>query len=277
MPRLTGPPLLWLQFEMMASKYSSILHIYRTLALVISVYLFPMLKQYLKGQRFEGDEAVVAAAQQSQSRSRPCLTLDSDFDSVLDFGDKSIVPCLGRCDLPKHECFDYEDVKPGRIPRNMGWLYNAKSSPQHQLRCGWRPGHIACPVLRMIEKHNCWKARQCSTCKSCCAEPCLAVCCTDQCFTSCKDSPSQDKPLIRIIRHGGQYTISTKPSNIDNSPYGPYPLKYVLNTEDEEYGKLKGKYSVEAKYNDYCFDYTCSQASFVLDFTPPETKCQLPC
>ncbi|GBP88080.1 hypothetical protein EVAR_58494_1 [Eumeta japonica] len=36
-PRLTDPPLLWLQLEMLAMKYLSIVHIPTTLFLVISI------------------------------------------------------------------------------------------------------------------------------------------------------------------------------------------------------------------------------------------------
>ncbi|GBP52774.1 hypothetical protein EVAR_27717_1 [Eumeta japonica] len=50
-----GPPLLRLQFEILALKFSSILCIQSFLPLVISKE-----KEYLKGQRFEDDEAVVA-------------------------------------------------------------------------------------------------------------------------------------------------------------------------------------------------------------------------
>ncbi|CAK1543151.1 unnamed protein product [Leptosia nina] len=195
---------------------------------------------------------------------------------------KSSVSCLGRCDLPKHRCLEKDDIKPGPVPKHMGWLYTAKDAPEHQLRCGWRPGHISCPVLKRIEQHNCMKASDCpsSTCsrpcsKPCCTPPkCLAVC--PSAMPCCKQPPCT-QPLIRIIRHGGQYTICTKPSNISNAPSGPYPLKYVLNTDGTDTSNTNVKYSVEAKFNDYHFDYTSSQTSFVLDFSPPEQKCYKPC
>lgn len=89
---------------------------------------------------------------------------------------------------------------------------------------------------------------------------------------SCKMDPSA--PSLRVIRHAGRYSIITDPA--DNSPSGPYPLKYVLNYDPSE--KDEGiKFSLEAKYNDYCFDYTSSQTSFVLDFSPPEPRCYKPC
>ncbi|XP_047028544.1 uncharacterized protein LOC124636482 [Helicoverpa zea] len=202
---------------------------------------------------------------------------------------KSSASCLGRCDLPKHRCLDREEIKPGPVPKHMGWLYTARDAPEHQLRCGWRPGHISCPVLRKIEAHNCVKS-VCTPCPSICSRPpCVKPCCLPpKCVTVCPSSPSCCKPppcgqaLIRIIRHAGNYSICTKPSNISNAPSGPYPLKYVLNIDDEE--PVPGappspapKYSVEAKFNDYHFDYTSSQSSFVLDFTPPEQKCYKPC
>ncbi|XP_052742205.1 uncharacterized protein LOC112052349 [Bicyclus anynana] len=196
---------------------------------------------------------------------------------------KSSASCLGRCGLPKHRCLMKEDVKPGPVPKHMGWLYTAKDAPEHQLRCGWRPGHIACPVLRQIEQHNCMKSNECSPRTSCtkpCLKQCMKPCCApSKCIPVCPSTTSCTKPpctqpLIRIIRHGGQYRICTKPSNISNAPSGPYPLKYVLNTDDSDTG---GKYSVEAKFNDYHFDYTSSQSSFVLDFSPPEQKCYKSC
>ncbi|KAI8432289.1 hypothetical protein MSG28_004713 [Choristoneura fumiferana] len=48
--------------------------------------------------------------------------------------EKASSSCLGRCDLPKHRCLEKEDVKPGPVPKNMGWLYTAKHSPEHQMR-----------------------------------------------------------------------------------------------------------------------------------------------
>lgn len=149
------------------------------------------------------------------------------------------------------------------------------------MRCGWRPGHISCPVLKRIEQHNCMKASDCTPCpsatcsKPCCSPPkCLAAC--PSAISCCKQPPCT-QPLIRIIRHGGQYTICTKPSNVSNAPSGPYPLKYVLNTDGDDMSSTNVKYSVEAKFNDYHFDYTSSQTSFVLDFSPPEQKCYKPC
>ncbi|XP_059045169.1 uncharacterized protein LOC131840965 [Achroia grisella] len=192
---------------------------------------------------------------------------------------KSSASCLGRCDLPKHRCLLKNDVKPGPIPKNMGWLYTAKDSPEHQLRCGWRPGHISCSVLRKIEQHNCMKAGQSTPCpcSTCSRPPCLKPCCSSsKCLAvfpsppSCSKPPVCSQPLIRIIRHGGQYSICTKPSNMNNAPSGPYPLKYVLNSDDNDDPGPNAKYSVEAKFNNYHFDYTSSQASFVLDFSPPE-------
>lgn len=160
-----------------------------------------------------------------------------------------------------------------------------------QLRCGWRPGHISCPVLRKIESHNCGKTGDCSTCPSACFRPCYKPCCASppsRCLSVCPSTPSccrqpcGPQVLIRIIRHNGNYTICTKPSNISNAPSGPYPLKYVLNPNNSlpdyvgsnEPGAAtpKAKYSVEAKYNDYHFDYTSSQSSFVLDFSPPDCR-----
>ncbi|CAH4032443.1 uncharacterized protein LOC123715381 [Pieris brassicae] len=197
---------------------------------------------------------------------------------------KSSVSCLGRCDLPKHRCLEKDDVKPGPVPKHMGWLYTAKDAPEHQLRCGWRPGHISCPVLKRIEQHNCMKTNECTPCPSAtCSRPCSKPCCMPpKCLAACPSSISCCKqpctqPLIRIIRHGGQYTICTKPSNVSNAPSGPYPLKYVLNTDEDDTSSTNAKYSVEAKFNDYHFDYTSSQTSFVLDFSPPEQKCYKPC
>ncbi|XP_046967974.1 uncharacterized protein LOC124535708 [Vanessa cardui] len=199
---------------------------------------------------------------------------------------KSSVSCLGRCDLPKHRCLRKVEVKPGPIPKHMGWHYTAKDAPEHQLRCGWRPGHISCQVLKRIEQHNCMKSSDCTPCpsscsrtpcsKSCCMPPkCIAVC---PASTSCCKTPAcSTQPLIRIIRHGGQYSICTKPSNITNAPSGPFPLKYVLNTDENEKSSTAAKFSVEAKFNDYHFDYTSSQSSFVLDFSPPEQRCMKPC
>lgn len=46
---------------------------------------------------------------------------------------KSSVSCLGRCDLPKHRCMQKGEVKPGPIPKHMGWLYTAKDAPEHQV------------------------------------------------------------------------------------------------------------------------------------------------
>lgn len=214
---------------------------------------------------------------------------------------------MGRCDLPKHRCLRKREIKPGPIPKHMGWLYTAKDSPEHQvstfffmfhyfdsliyiivyfqLRCGWRPGHISCQVLKKIEQHNCMKSSDCTPCpsscsktpcsKPCCMPPkCLAVCPSS---TSCCKTPVCNQPLIRIIRHGGQYSICTKPSNISNAPSGPYPLKYVLNTDDNNNQATGAKYSIEAKFNDYHFDYTASQSSFVLDFSPPEPNCVKSC
>lgn len=154
-----------------------------------------------------------------------------------------------------------------------------------QLRCGWRPGHISCPVLRKIEQHNCLKAGECDPCSSTCSRPpCSQHCCLPQkCLAfpstspSCTSAPCCEQPVLRIIRHAGQYSIVTKPSDVINTPSGPYPLKYVLNTDDKEPPNDKTKFSVEAKFNDYHFDYTSSQSSFILDFSPPEPKCYKPC
>lgn len=100
-----------------------------------------------------------------------------------------------------------------------------------------------------------------------CGGPCPPASCGNPCGSPC--GPPSDQPLIRIMRHNGEYTITTKPSNIDNSPSGPYPLKYFLDTDDSDLSSNLIKYSVEAKYNDSQFDYTSSQSSFVIDFTPP--------
>ncbi|CAH2041366.1 unnamed protein product, partial [Iphiclides podalirius] len=156
------------------------------------------------------------------------------------------------------------------------------------LRCGWRPGHISCSVLKKIERHNCTKTGECAPCSRSCSRPtCLKPCCnTPKCISVCPSTNSCLKqaifgqPLIRIIRHGGQYSICTKPSKISNAPSGPYPLKYVLNTVDTDNPEDRegaAKYSVEAKFNDYQFDYTSSQSSFVLDFSPPNQKCYKTC
>lgn len=99
----------------------------------------------------------------------------------------------------------------------------------------------------------------------CKPEPCrLEPCCTTE--------PST--PYLRVIRHAGRYSIITDPP--DNSPSGPYPLKYVLNCDPNDKDE-DVKFSLEAKYNDYCFDYTSSQTSFVLDFSPPDQRCYKPC
>ncbi|XP_004928292.1 keratin-associated protein 10-7 [Bombyx mori] len=198
---------------------------------------------------------------------------------------KSSTSCLGRCDLPKHRCLERREVKPGPVPKHMGWLYTAKNSPEHQLRCGWRPGHVSCSVLRKIEQHNSMRMGSCTPCPSSCSRPlCSKPCCMPpKCLALCPSSPSCCKqpaatqPILRIIRHEGQYTICTKPSNVNNAPSGPYPLKYVLNTDPDEGPTANAKYSVEAKFNDYHFDYTSSQSSFVLDFSPPEQRCFKPC
>ncbi|XP_041981129.1 uncharacterized protein LOC121734610 [Aricia agestis] len=183
--------------------------------------------------------------------------------------------CLGRCDLPKHKCLPRYIVKPGTIPRHYGWLYNARDAPDHQLRCGWRPGHISCSVLRRMEQYYNRNSSECKPCPSVCSK-CSKIC--PHVFklpTNPSTMPLQQKenqPLIRITRHGGQYSICTKPSNITNAPSGPYPLKYVLNTQPDTSNqpKVKTRFSVEAKYNNYQFDYTTSNTSFILDFTPPE-------
>ncbi|XP_075976666.1 uncharacterized protein LOC142976936 [Anticarsia gemmatalis] len=200
---------------------------------------------------------------------------------------KASTSCLGRCDLPKHRCLDKEEIKPGPVPKYMGWLYNARDAPEHQLRCGWRPGHISCPVLRKIEQHNSCTKGECTPCSSTCARPpCIKPCCgPSKCVSVCPSTPScckqpvcgSGQALIRIVRHGGNYTICTKPSNVSNAPSGPYPLKYVLDTDDDNPPPADAKYSVEAKFNDYHFDYTSSQSSFVLDFSPPEQRCYKPC
>ncbi|XP_047997763.1 uncharacterized protein LOC125235294 [Leguminivora glycinivorella] len=217
---------------------------------------------------------------------------------------KSSSSCLGRCDLPKHRCLEKEDVKPGPVPKHMGWMYCAKSSPRFQQKCGWRPGHISCTVLRRIEAHN--GSRE--TCRICpsrcstrpcasrcssrpCSRPCSRTClfkscsraCSRPCLKPCFPPPSScsgpacppGTPLIRIIRRGGKYKICTKPSNLDNSPSGPYPLKYVLNADTDTNSSTK--FSIEAKFNDYQYDYTSSQTSFVLDFCPPPSTCARPC
>lgn len=80
-------------------------------------------------------------------------------------------------------------------------------------------------------------------------------------------------PYLRVIRHAGKYSIVTDPP--DNSPSGPYPLKYVLNCDPNDIDEGV-KFSLEAKYNDYCFDYTSSKTSFVLDFSPPDQGCYKP-
>ncbi|XP_068627526.1 keratin-associated protein 5-1-like [Battus philenor] len=201
---------------------------------------------------------------------------------------KASVSCLGRCDLPKHRCLNKEDVKSGPVPKHMGWHYTAKNAPEHQLRCGWRPGHISCSVLKKIERHNCMKSGECMSCGTCCTRSsCSKPCCLPpKCIPVCPSSnscckqPVCGQPLIRVIRHGGQYSICTKPSKMSNAPSGPFPLKYVLNTaenETEDKSGTKAKYCVEAKFNDYHFDYTSSQASFVLDFSPPNQKCYKMC
>lgn len=185
--------------------------------------------------------------------------------------------CLGRCDLPKHRCLDKTEVKPGPLPRSTGWLYNARNSPDFQLRCGWRPGHIACDVLRRMERQmsNTQTGGNLSVIPT--------TCCTINGNQSGANKTPPPPPLIRIIRHNGNYTICTKPSDISNAPTGPYPLKYVIDVDDNVTTPAnprgpKPKYSVEGKFNDYHFDYTCSQASFVIDFSPPDlspTKTQL--
>ncbi|GBP58416.1 hypothetical protein EVAR_39105_1 [Eumeta japonica] len=58
MLRLIDPPLLWSQFEMLASRYLSISP-YSPDMDPSDSYLFPSLKQHLTRQRFEDDEAVV--------------------------------------------------------------------------------------------------------------------------------------------------------------------------------------------------------------------------
>ncbi|XP_063385500.1 uncharacterized protein LOC134671570 [Cydia fagiglandana] len=202
--------------------------------------------------------------------------------------------CLGRCDLPKHRCLEKEDVRPGPIPKHMGWMYCAKSSPRFQQRCGWRPGHVSCTVLRRIEAHN-GSREICAICPSrCSSRVCSSRCpprlycsrpcsrpCPRPCVKPCFPSPScsgptcpPGMPLIRIIRHAGKYKICTKPSNLNNSPCGPYPLKYVLNADSDTSSTTK--FSIEAKFNNYQYDYTSSQTSFILDFSPPPT-CSRPC
>ncbi|XP_063365185.1 uncharacterized protein LOC134653721 [Cydia amplana] len=204
---------------------------------------------------------------------------------------KSSSSCLGRCDMPKHRCLEKEEVKPGPVPKNMGWMYCAKSSPRFQQRCGWRPGHISCTVLRRIEAHN-GSREICAVCPSrCSSRPCPSRCssraicsrpCSRPCLKPCFPPPScsgppcpAGMPLIRIVRHGGKYKICTKPSNLDNSPSGPYPLKYVLNADADTSSTTK--FSIEAKFNDYQYDCTSSQTSFILDFSPPPTSCARPC
>ncbi|XP_063538674.1 uncharacterized protein LOC134747926 [Cydia strobilella] len=209
---------------------------------------------------------------------------------------KSSSSCLGRCDLPKHRCLEKEEVKPGPVPKHMGWMYCAKSSPRFQQKCGWRPGHISCTVLRRIEAHN-GSRETCAICPSrCSSRPCPSRCssrpicsrpcsrsCSRACVKPCFPPPSScsgptcppGMPLIRIVRHGGKYKICTKPSNLDNSPSGPYPLKYVLNADADTSSTTK--FSIEAKFNDYQYDYTSSQTSFILDFSPPPTSCARPC
>lgn len=63
---------------------------------------------------------------------------------------------------------------------------------------------------------------------------------------------------------------------MDNSPSGPYPLKYFIDSDDGGTNE-KTKYSVEAKFNDTQFDYTTSTGSFVIDFTPPPGGCKKAC
>lgn len=46
----------------------------------------------------------------------------------------SSVSCLGRCYLPKHKCMRMKSAKAGPIPKNMGWHYTAKDSPEHQVK-----------------------------------------------------------------------------------------------------------------------------------------------
>ncbi|GBP85568.1 hypothetical protein EVAR_64559_1 [Eumeta japonica] len=60
--RLTGPTFLWLQFETLASRCLIIIRIHPILSVVIYLY-FQKLKEYLKRQRFEDDQAVVAAVE----------------------------------------------------------------------------------------------------------------------------------------------------------------------------------------------------------------------
>jgi hypothetical protein len=124
------------------------------------------------------------------------------------------------------------------------------------------------------------KSSDCGGCPSTCSRsPCFKPCCSSppKCLAICPSVSSYCKPppcgqpLIRIIRHGGQYNICTKPSNVSNAPSGPYPLKYVLNTDAND-NDAKAKFSVEAKFNDYHFDYTSSQSSFVLDYKPCPKK-----
>lgn len=194
--------------------------------------------------------------------------------------------CLGRCGIAKHRCIEKEDIKPGPVPKHMGWLYTAKDSPEHQLRCGWRPGHISCAVLRRIERHNCQKISDCCPSgKSCsrpsvvlCGIPCPAPVCPPpscqppSCPAVCPLATCPGEPLLRITRHGGQYTITTLPATLDNSPSGPYPLKYFIDNDDGGTND-KARYSIEGKFNDNQFDYTSSTGSFVIDFTPPPGKC----
>lgn len=130
---------------------------------------------------------------------------------------------------------------------------------------------------------SCCPSSVCSKppCSRPCSRSCSRCCMPPKCVSACPSSPScckpaQGTPLIRIIRHNGQYQICTKPSDIINAPSGPYPLKYVLDTDETEHGK-PAKYSVEAKFNDYLFDYTSSQSSFILDFTPPVQNCYKTC
>lgn len=63
------------------------------------------------------------------------LTLEAfnNTDFLFDSAKQGSPSCLGRCDLPKHKCLDRKEVKPGRVPKHMGWLYTAKGAPEHQV------------------------------------------------------------------------------------------------------------------------------------------------
>ncbi|KOB77762.1 Uncharacterized protein OBRU01_03489 [Operophtera brumata] len=163
----------------------------------------------------------------------------------------------------------------------MGWMYTARDSPRFQHNSG-KPDECSPSAQCQHPPRRC-RAPSCTRCcrAPSCSRPCphpkrpRSASSTSSC---CKHSPDRDdssetdEPAvrIRIIRHKGQYSISTKPSTENNAPFGPNPLKYFLDVDDKA---PAGKLSIEAKYNDCNFDYTCSKTSFVLDFMPPGQPC----